>query len=101
MLKQARVYIKGDVIGVGFRAWCKIQTKPLGVTGWIRNVFDSSDIFGAGGGVEACFQAEEDVLIEILDKVKQGPPVSHVEDTEVILEEPREVIDDFTILPNK
>lgn len=25
MLKQIHVYIKGDVIGVGFRAWTKIQ----------------------------------------------------------------------------
>ena len=38
MLKQVHLYIKGSVIGVGFRAWTKIQAKIVGVTGWVRNV---------------------------------------------------------------
>ncbi|PIV70970.1 acylphosphatase, partial [Candidatus Roizmanbacteria bacterium CG17_big_fil_post_rev_8_21_14_2_50_39_7] len=29
-MKQVHVYIKGDVIGVGFRAWTKIQAKMIG-----------------------------------------------------------------------
>ena len=46
MLKQAHLYIIGDVIGVGFRAWTKIQAKINGVTGWVRNNFERADIFG-------------------------------------------------------
>lgn len=50
MLKQAHVYIKGDVIGVGFRAWTKIQAKFIPVTGWVRNNFENPHIFGKSGG---------------------------------------------------
>ncbi|MFH0773114.1 MAG: acylphosphatase, partial [bacterium] len=45
-MKQVHVYIKGDVIGVGFRAWTKIQAKIIGVNGWVRNVFEHPNKFG-------------------------------------------------------
>lgn len=97
MLKQAHVYIKGDVIGVGFRAWTKIQAKIIGVTGWVKNTFDREDVFGPGGGVEGVFQGEEDKLANFLEIVKKGSPVSRVEDVEVYLQDPKEVMDGFEI----
>ncbi len=97
MIKQARVYIKGDVVGVGFRAWTKIQAKTLQVSGWVRNEYMRTEIFGVAGGVEALVQAEEknvDAMIEILRK---GPPVSRVDDIEILWEEPKEIFDGFEI----
>lgn len=98
MLKQAHLYIKGDVIGVGFRAWTKIQAKIFGVTGWVKNNFDHPDVFGPGGGVEAQIQGEEDKLTTFLEVVKKGPPVSHVNNTEILWQEPTEIFDDFKIV---
>ncbi len=58
MLTQVHVYIKGDVIGVGFRAWTKIQAKMNNITGWVRNVYDQPDRYGQLGCVEALFHGE-------------------------------------------
>ena len=98
MLKQVHLYIKGDVTGVGFRAWTKIQAKIIGVTGWIRNVYKHPDIYGAGGGVEALIQGDEDKVKQIIELIKKGPPVSFVNNVEIFWQEPKEVFDDFKIV---
>lgn len=90
MLKQVHLYIKGDVIGVGFRAWTKIQAKIVGVTGWIRNV--------DGNWVEAQIQGEKEKLDQIIELIKKGPPVSHVSGVEVFWQEPKEIFDEFKIV---
>jgi acylphosphatase len=97
MLKQVRVYIKGDVIGVGFRAWTKIQAKILGVNGWVKNVYNQPERFGVGGGVEILAQGDEEKIKNFLNLVKQGPPIARVEEVEVINEDPKEVFHGFEI----
>jgi len=96
-MKQVHVYVKGDVIGVGFRAWAKIQAKIIGVNGWVRNVFEHPDKFGAGGGVEALFQGEDTKVEEIVEKIKDGPPVSRVDDVELYFQNPKEIFEGFEI----
>ena len=96
-MKQVHVYIKGDVIGVGFRAWTKIQAKINGVHGWVRNVFTRPDMFGPGGGVEAVFQGEEEQVEELVKKVQEGPSVSRVDDVEVTHQMVKEVFETFEI----
>jgi len=98
MLKQVHLYIKGDVIGVGFRAWTKIQAKIIGVTGWVRNVNNHSDIFGVGGGVEAQIQGDEEKVKQIIESIKKGPPVSHIEGVEIFWQEAKEIFDEFKIV---
>ena len=98
MLKQARLYIKGDVIGVGFRAWTKIQAKLTAVSGWVRNVYDKPEVFGASGGVEAVIQGEEEKVKKMIDLLHQGPPVSRVDEVEVFYEEVKEIFSGFEII---
>ena len=98
MLKQVHLYIKGDVIGVGFRAWTKIQAKVINVNGWVRNCFEKPDLFGPGGGVEALFQGGEENVHKILEVVKKGSSVSRVDDVEVLWQEPKEVYEGFEIV---
>ena len=97
MLKRVHLYIKGDVIGVGFRAWTKIQAKIIGVSGWVRNVYDKPEIYGVGGGVETVIQGEEEKVNKTLNLVRRGPPVSRVDDVEIFWEEPKEMFDMFEI----
>ena len=97
VLRQVHLYIKGDVIGVGFRAWTKIQAKIIGVSGWVRNVYDKPEIYGVGGGVETVIQGEEEKVNKILNLVRQGPPVSRVDDVEIFWEKPKEIFDGFEI----
>ena len=97
-MKQVRLFIKGDVIGVGFRAWSKMQAKYKGVTGWTRNVHDDPAVFGPQGGVEIVAQAEEKPLGDFIEKIKEGSPVSRVDNVEILLEEPGEIFDSFDII---
>ncbi len=97
MLKQVHCYIKGDVIGVGFRAWTKIQAKMLKVNGWVKNNFERPEIFGDYGGVEAVFQGDEEQLEKMIQLVKQGPPISYVEDVDYFYEEVKKIYDSFEI----
>jgi len=89
MLKQVHLYIKGDVIGVGFRAWTKIQAKIIGVNGWVRNHQE--------GFVEAQIQGEEEKVKQIIELIKKGPPVSHVSEVQIFYQEPKEIFDQFEI----
>ena len=89
MLKQCHLYIKGDVIGVGFRAWTKIQAKITGVNGWVRN--------NEEGFVETVIQGDEEKVKSIIESIKQGPPVSRVDDVEIYWQDPPEVFEGFEI----
>lgn len=97
MLTQSHVYIKGDVIGVGFRAWTKIQAKLHKVRGWVRNTHDKEDIFGAGGGVEAVLQGEEADVKKMIETIKKGTPISHVVEVEAMWQDPKEMYETFEI----
>lgn len=97
MLKQFHIYVIGDVIGVGFRAWTKIQAKINNVNGWVRNNHDRPDVFGNGGGVEALLQGDENSVETMLGLLKEGPPVSRVDDIEIFPQEPKEIFEGFEI----
>jgi len=97
MLKQAHLFVKGDVIGVGFRAWTKIQAKINDVSGWVRNNYERFDLFGKTGGVEAQIQGDEEKVRLMIEAIKKGPAVSHVHDVEVIWQDPKEIIQGFEI----
>jgi acylphosphatase len=98
MLYQVRAHIKGDVIGVGFRAWTKLQAKTLNVKGWVKNEFNEPEIFGQGGGVEALFQGSKNNVEQLVALVKQGPSVSYVEEADILWEKPSKVYDSFEIV---
>jgi len=90
MLKQVHLYIKGDVIGVGFRAWTKIQAKIIGVNGWVRNVFNQSV-------VETQIQGDESKVKQIVEIIRKGPPVSRVDEVEIIWQDAKEIFEGFEI----
>ena len=76
MLKQVHAYIKGDVIGVGFRAWTKIQTKTIKVTGWVRNSFENEHMFGKGGVLRPCFKENKTMLKNTNNGERRSPSFS-------------------------
>jgi acylphosphatase len=98
MLKQARLYIGGDVIGVGFRAWTKIQAKIIGVVGWVKNSFNKPGVFGPGGGVETVIQGEKNNVNKMVEVLKIGPSVSRIEEIEIYWQDPKENFENFEIL---
>lgn len=97
MLTEAHVHIIGDVTGVGFRAYMRTQAKQCGITGWVRNVYNKPEIFGPHGGVEAVIQGEKEAVEDMIDALKEGSEISRVDDVDVRYQEPKDVLEDFTI----
>lgn len=97
MIQQVRLYVIGSVVGVGFRAWCRMQAAIYGIGGWVRNNEDRDDIFGPQGGVEIVAQAEEKALISFIDEIKKGSPIARVDRVIAIPEVAKQKYDDFTV----
>lgn len=63
-MKVRKHYIfKGRVQGVGFRFSTYQIAQQLGLTGWVRNLYD--------GTVEACFQGEEETIKQLVDELNK------------------------------
>ena len=82
-LVKARLIIKGNVHGVGFRVWTGLFARRLGVGGLVRNLPDGS----VESFVEGSRQAVEEFVRRISVKGVSDDPLSlHVEEVEVFWE---------------
>lgn len=75
MNTRVHVYIYGDVVDVGFRAWIKRQAEALGLTGWVRNA--------SGETVEVLFEGPKEKVEKMVELCRKGPEVSWVERIDV------------------
>lgn len=66
-----RVVIRGRVQGVGYRAWTEYTAERRALEGWVRNRRD--------GSVEAVFAGDAQIVREMIDLCRQGPPGSRVD----------------------
>ncbi len=74
-MRIVRLMIHGRVQGVGYRAYVAGEAEVSGLEGWVRNHRD--------GSVEAVI-AGDDALIEgMINALRSGPPVSHVEKIDI------------------
>ena len=74
-LTRAHVYIAGRVQGVGFRWNTQAMAQRLGVTGWVRNLWD--------GRVEAVFEGKEDAVRQAVSWCHRGERPARVDDIEI------------------
>lgn len=67
-MKKGRVHvvITGRVQGIFFRASTRDMANSLGLTGWVKNLFD--------GSVEAVFEGEISLLKQGVGWCYKGPP---------------------------
>lgn len=68
------IYFDGRVQGVGFRFTAQIIATGLGLTGWVRNMYD--------GRVEMEAQGASDNLQKLVDLLKSTPPI-HITDCDI------------------
>jgi acylphosphatase len=74
-MERAHIVVSGRVQGVFFRDHTQKEAAFLGVTGWVKNLFD--------GRVEIVAEGERERLERLIAAVRQGPPLAHVEDADV------------------
>ena len=77
---RLRVWARGHVQGVFFRAEARARAESLGVAGWIRNTED--------GSVEAVFEGDRERVESMVDWCRRGPAGAQVDELEVEPEEP-------------
>jgi acylphosphatase len=69
------VIVRGDVQGVGFRAWTQHQAELHGLDGWVRNRRD--------GSVEAVIAGPNHAVEAMLQACRKGPGSGLVEEVRV------------------
>ena len=72
---RARLFIKGKVQGVGYRAFAARVASQRGLYGGVRNLDD--------GRVELEVEGPKDHILILIEDVKIGPPASRVTAVEV------------------
>jgi acylphosphatase len=88
-IARAHVFISGEVQGVYFRDYTRRKAQALGLTGWVRNLWD--------GRVEAVFAGEAKAVQQAVNWCYVGSPYAQVESVEVSYEEPTGEFDGFHI----
>lgn len=87
--KRLHATVRGQVQGVGFRAFVQHWALQLDLTGWVRNRWEGSVELTAEGG-----QENLDKLLEVL---RRGPRSSYVQHVETEWLSPSGEFLDFTV----
>jgi len=67
--------VSGFVQGVGYRQFTKKTALGLGLKGWVKNI--------DGGGVEALFSGEKEIIAKAIEICRQGSFLAEVKDIKV------------------
>jgi acylphosphatase len=87
--QRAHVFISGRVQGVSFRWYTQHMAQRLGLTGWVRNMWD--------GRVEAVFEGPAQAVQKAIDWAHHGEPPARVERVDVTYETATGEFKDFRI----
>jgi len=88
-MASLEMIISGLVQGVGFRFFAQRTAHRHEITGYVRNL--------SGGKVKVHAEGTRYSLCALLEEMKQGPPLSAVENVEVKWGEYRGAFEDFSI----
>lgn len=88
-LVRAHVVVSGRVQGVAFRAFTREQALHRGLCGGVRNLDD--------GRVEAFIQGSRADVMALIDTIRVGPRLAHVDDVAVSWSEPISTESTFSI----
>lgn len=86
---RAHLWVAGRVQGVNFRYYTRQEALRLGLTGWVRNLWD--------GRVEAVFEGEETSVRQMVNWCHTGPSAAHVLEVKVEWKTPSGTFNDFDI----
>lgn len=82
--------VTGEVQGVHFRRWASEQAHSLGLSGWVKNE--------KNGSVRAHFSGAAEAVGMMIERLRQGPPASTVDNVQLDESEPEPENEGFRIL---
>ncbi|HZC67914.1 MAG TPA: acylphosphatase [Nitrospirales bacterium] len=88
-LVAVEVVVSGDVQGVGYRAFAQRAAKDLGLSGWVRNLYD--------GRVQVEVEGPRAKVEELLARLRHGPSLAVVTDVSITWKTPTGSTQGFTI----
>ncbi len=89
--RRAEVLILGRVQGVYYRSFAQDAALALGLSGWVRNLFD--------GRVQLIAEGEEGQIARFLEWCWTGSPPARVDDVRVVFHTPTHEEGGFEIRP--
>jgi len=89
MEARAHIYVSGHVQGVCYRDFTQKWASSLNLTGWVKNLYD--------GRVEAVAEGDKEKIETLVNKMKEGPSLANVENTDFSWEEYTGEYKDFRI----
>jgi len=89
---RAHLFIQGRVQGVSFRYYTMQEARSLGLTGWVRNLWD--------GRVEVLLDGDEGAVRQMIEWCQNGPPPAVVENVEITWEEHTVEFNNFRVRIN-
>ena len=87
--ERVRATVSGRVQGVGFRYFVLRRAQSLRLKGWVRNL--------RSGDVEFVAEGAREDLDKLVKHVREGPPMSWVENVRVQWTEARGSLTDFDV----
>ncbi len=90
MKERVHILVTGRVQGVFFRDHTRRWAASLGLTGWVKNLWD--------GRVEVLAEGERTGLEALIARLRHGPPAASVEDIAVSWDGFRDEFEDFRIV---
>ena len=85
--RQIVALARGRVQGVGYRAFCAYEGMRLGVSGYAKNLPD--------GRVEVLAEGDESVLRQFVERLREGPALSRVDEVTFRWEVPTHTFQGF------
>ena len=89
-MARARVFFKGKVQGVWFRANCQKKALELGLVGWVRNLPD--------GNVESIIEGPRSLIVDFIDWNRSSQPFARVRDMDIEWETEKGDLDTFSVI---
>ena len=89
MLARAHVFVSGLVQGVYYRQFTLTKAKALGLTGWVKNLFD--------GKVEIICEGEKGLILDFIKELRIGPSSASVAGVQIDWQEYKGEFREFRI----
>ncbi len=88
-MMEINILVLGRIQGVGFRYFVVQKARKLGLTGFVRNA--------PGGKVEITAQGSKEKLELLIEILKEGPCLGHVEEVKVEWNKETKKFEEFSI----
>ena len=88
-MRRVHLHVKGQVQGVGYRAWTVRTANGLGLSGWVKNCPD--------GSVEVVCEGEDMAVAQFVKETRSGPRLAEVTDVLVADEQYRQEFEEFKV----